>query len=145
MSSISMPGSKRTIRASLSKTAMPKTRCSPATPIASWASNAVPIATAPSASAQPPAPTSIQQDSASSASTSTPPAQTQAKKGKKEEKEYLWGSGSGVAAATDPVYGQVVFAEYGVPFNEADLTDFRPLLRRTLLACGQYRTHLARA
>ena len=93
--------------------------------------------------AQPPAPTPTQQDSASSASTSTPPAQTQEKKGKKEEKEYLWGYGSGVAAATDPVYGQVVFAEYTLPFNEADLTYFRPLLRRSVLACGQYPRYLA--
>jgi hypothetical protein len=29
----------------------------------------------------------------------------------KEVKEYLWGYGSGVAAATDPVYGDVVLAE----------------------------------
>ena len=80
---------------------------------------------------------------ATSASTSTPPSDNQEKKGQKEEKEYLWGYGSGVAAATDPVYGEVVLAEYTLPFNEADLTYFRPLLRRAVLACGAYPTHLA--
>ena len=91
----------------------------------------------------------------SSASTSTPPAdkkekkarpdqkEEKEKKGHKEEKEYLWGYGSGVAAATDPVYGEVVLAEYTLPFNEADLTYFRPLLHRAVLATGQYPTHLA--
>jgi hypothetical protein len=65
------------------------------------------------------------------------------KKAKQEEKEYLWGYGSGVAAATDPVYGDVVLAEYTLPFNEADLTYFRPLLRRAVVATNQYPTHLA--
>ena len=80
------------------------------------------------------------------ASTSTPPPDNPDQKGKKhqkEEKEYLWGYGSGVAAATDPVYGDVVLAEYTLPFNQADLTYFRPLLRRTVLATGQYPTYLA--
>ena len=65
------------------------------------------------------------------------------KKETKEEKEYLWGYGSGVAAATDPVYGDVVLAEYTLPFNEADLTYFRPLLRHLVVATDQYPTHLA--
>ena len=94
-------------------------------------------------SAQPPAPTPIQQDSSCPASNSTPPAAKPDHKGKKEEKEYLWGYGSGVAAATDPVYGDVVLAEYTLPFNEADLTYFRPLLRRVVLVTNQYPTHLA--
>ncbi len=38
------------------------------------------------------------------------------------KKESLFGYGSGVAAATDPVYGDVVLAEYTLPFNEADVT-----------------------
>ena len=33
----------------------------------------------------------------------------------KATKECLWGYGSGVAAATDPVYGNVVLAEYTLP------------------------------
>jgi len=32
-------------------------------------------------------------------------------------KEYVWGYGSGVAAATDPRYGDVVLAEYTQPFG----------------------------
>jgi len=35
-------------------------------------------------------------------------------------KEYVWGYGSGVAAATDPAYGDVVLAEDTQPFNEVD-------------------------
>ena len=101
----------------------------------------------PDASAQPaPTTTSTQlgkQDTPSFTSTSTPTAQTKDKKDKKEEKEYIWGYGSGVAAATDPVYGDVVLAEYTLPFNEADLTYFRPLLRRAVLAGGQYPSYLA--
>ncbi len=48
-----------------------------------------------------------------------------------EKKELLWGYGSGVAAATDPVYGDVVLADYTLPFNEADVTYYRPLFQRT--------------
>jgi len=42
------------------------------------------------------------------------PTSTQ-KKETKEEREYIWGYGSGVAAATNPVYGDVVLAEYTLP------------------------------
>lgn len=61
----------------------------------------------------------------------------------KEKKEYLWGYGSGVAAATDPVYSDVVLAEYTLPFNEADVTYYRPLYQRTVLATNQFPTHVA--
>jgi hypothetical protein len=60
----------------------------------------------------------------------------------KEIKEYLWGYGSGVAAATDPVYGDVVLAEYTLPFNEGDVTYYRPLYQRTVVALGFYPTHV---
>ena len=40
----------------------------------------------------------------------------------KVSKEYVWGYGSGVAAATDPRHGDVVLAEYTQPFNEGDAT-----------------------
>jgi hypothetical protein len=60
----------------------------------------------------------------------------------KEKKEYLWGYGSGVAAATDPVYGDVVLAEYTLPFNEADVTYYRPLFQRTVVATNQFPTHV---
>ncbi len=45
----------------------------------------------------------------------------------KEKKEVIWGYGSGVAAAPTPDYGDVVLAEYTQPFNEGDVTYFRPL------------------
>ena len=61
----------------------------------------------------------------------------------KEQKEYLWGYGSGVAAATDPVYGDVVLAEYTLPFNEADVTYYRPLFQRVVVATNQLPTHVA--
>jgi len=62
--------------------------------------------------------------------------------GKKEKKEYIWGYGSGVAAATDPIYGDVVLAEYTLPFNEADVTYYRPLFRRVVVATNQLPTHV---
>ena len=43
-----------------------------------------------------------------------------------------------VAAATDPVYGDVVLAEYTQPFNEGDSTYFRALYRQTMLALDAY-------
>ena len=61
---------------------------------------------------------------------------------KKEVKEYLWGYGSGVAAATDPVYGDVVLAEDTLPFNEADVTHYRSLYQRTVVATNQLPTHV---
>ncbi len=60
----------------------------------------------------------------------------------KEKKVSLFGSGSGVAAATDPVYGDVVLAEYTLPFNEADVTYFRPLSQRAVVALDQYPIHI---
>lgn len=60
-----------------------------------------------------------------------------------EKKELLWGYGSGVAAATTPDYGDVVLAEYTQPFNEGDVTYFRPLHHQASLALGRYPTHLA--
>ena len=60
----------------------------------------------------------------------------------KEVKEYLWGYGSGVAAATIPPYGDVVLAEFTQPFNETDVTYYRPLYLRAVLALGFYPTHV---
>lgn len=48
------------------------------------------------------------------------------------KQEYLWGYGSGVMAATDPDYGDVVLAEYTQPFNETDPTYFEPLYERVV-------------
>jgi hypothetical protein len=59
-----------------------------------------------------------------------------------EKKELLWGYGSGVAAATTADYGDVVLAESTQPFNEGDVTYFRPLYRQTVLALKQFPTHV---
>jgi hypothetical protein len=62
---------------------------------------------------------------------------------KKQKKVSLFGYGTGVAACTDPVYGDIVLAEYTLPFNEADVTYYRPLFRRTVVALNQLPTHVA--
>ncbi len=51
-------------------------------------------------------------------------------------KEYLWGYGTGLLAATYPEYGDVVLAEYTLPFNEADSTYFAPLYERLMETTG---------
>lgn len=61
----------------------------------------------------------------------------------KEKKEGLFGYGSGVAVSTDPVYGDVVHAEYTLPFNAADSRYYRPLFDHSVLALGHYPTHVA--
>lgn len=53
--------------------------------------------------------------------------QQQGNVAKKRRKEFLWGYGTGVVSCTDPLYGDVVLAEHTLPFNEADLTYYRPL------------------
>lgn len=60
-----------------------------------------------------------------------------------ENKELIWGYGSGNAVATDPVYGDVVLAEVTQPFNEGDVTYFRPLYQQSVLALDAFPTHLA--
>ena len=60
----------------------------------------------------------------------------------KEKKESLFGYGSGVASCTDPVYGDVVLAEYTQPFNEGDITYFVPLYLRMLALLGTFPTHI---
>jgi hypothetical protein len=60
---------------------------------------------------------------------------------KKEVKEYLWGYGSGVAAATTPDYGDVVLAEYTQPFNEGDVSYYLPLHRQTVATLGFFPLH----
>jgi hypothetical protein len=59
-----------------------------------------------------------------------------------EKKEYVWGYGSGVAAATTAEYGDVVLAEYTQAFNENDVTYFRTLHERTVIALNQFPTHI---
>ena len=62
--------------------------------------------------------------------------------GTTKEKKLIWGYGSGVAAATTPDYGDVLLAEYTLPFNEGDVTYFRPLYDQTVLALSDFPTHL---
>jgi hypothetical protein len=62
---------------------------------------------------------------------------------KKVKKVSLFGYGTGVAACTDPVSGDVVLAEYTLPFNEADVTYSRPLFRRAVMAANQFPTSVA--
>lgn len=59
----------------------------------------------------------------------------------KEEKEVLWGYGSGVAAATVAEYGDVVIAEHTLPFNEADVTYYRPLYQKAVTALNHLPTY----
>jgi hypothetical protein len=61
----------------------------------------------------------------------------------KTTKELIWGYGTGIAAAITPDYGAVVLAEYTQPFNENDITYFRPLYRQTVVALNQFPTYLA--
>jgi len=61
---------------------------------------------------------------------------------KKEVKEYLWGYGSGVAAATTPDYGDVVMAENTLPFHEADVTYYHPLYLRTVMVLDRFPIHV---
>jgi hypothetical protein len=68
--------------------------------------------------------------------------QEQADGSKKAKKEYLWGYGSGVAAATTPDYGDVVLAEYPQPFNEGDVSYYHPLFHQAVVALNQFPTHV---
>jgi hypothetical protein len=60
----------------------------------------------------------------------------------KEKKELIWGYGSGVAAATNPVYGDVVLADCTLPFNENDVTYFVPLYIQTVAMLTAFPLHI---
>ncbi len=60
----------------------------------------------------------------------------------KEKKESLFGYGSGVASCTDPVYGDIILAEYTQPFNEGDITYFVPLYLRMVALLGAFPIHI---
>jgi hypothetical protein len=59
-----------------------------------------------------------------------------------EHKELIWGYGTGIAVSTHTDYGTVVLADYSQPFNEGDITYFRPLYQRTVLALNSFPTNL---
>jgi hypothetical protein len=69
--------------------------------------------------------------------------QEQADGSTKEQKEYLWGYGSGVVSAITADYGDVVLAEFTQPFNENDVTYYRPLSLQTVAVLGFFPTHVA--
>lgn len=60
----------------------------------------------------------------------------------KEKKELIWGYGTGIAVSTIVDYGAVVLAEWTQPFNEGDITYFRPLYQQTTAALTHFPTHL---
>jgi hypothetical protein len=60
----------------------------------------------------------------------------------KEKKESLFGYGSGIATCTDPVYGDVILADFTQTFNEGDITYFVPLYIRTVATLGFFPTHI---
>jgi hypothetical protein len=57
--------------------------------------------------------------------------------------ETLWGYGTGIISATDPVYGDVVLAEHTQPFHQPDVTFFRPLFAQVQAHLGRCPTNLA--
>jgi hypothetical protein len=64
--------------------------------------------------------------------------QEQADGSTKEQKEYLWGYGTGIATSFVAGYGDVVLAEYTLPFNENDISYFFPLYLQTVAHLGHY-------
>ena len=68
--------------------------------------------------------------------------QKQADGSEKKKKEYLWGYGSGVAAATTAGYGDVVLGEQTLTFKEADVTYFPPLFIQTVALLGFFPTNI---
>jgi len=60
-----------------------------------------------------------------------------------ERKEYLWGYGSGIAAAKVAQEVECVLAEHTQTFDAHDVTYFRPLLEQTCANLGLHPTNLA--
>jgi hypothetical protein len=58
------------------------------------------------------------------------------------EKEYLWGYGTAIATATDPVYGDVVLAELTQPFNQQDVTYYHPVYEQAVAHLGRRPTNV---
>ncbi len=56
----------------------------------------------------------------------------------KEVKEYLWGYGSGVASAIVAGYGDIIFADHTLPFNENDVSYYLPLFIHTVIHLGDF-------
>src|SRR6266568_3295258 len=60
----------------------------------------------------------------------------------KERKEYLWGSGSGIATATTPDYGDIVIADFTQGFNESDVSYFLRVYIQTVAVLGFFPLHI---
>jgi hypothetical protein len=60
----------------------------------------------------------------------------------KERKEYLWGYGSGIATATTPDYGDMVFADLTQAFNASDVSYFLRLYIQTVAVLGFFPLHI---
>jgi hypothetical protein len=58
------------------------------------------------------------------------------------EKEFLWGYGTGIAAATDATDGDVVLAEVTQPFNHQDVTYYHPVYAQAAAHLGQRPTNV---
>jgi hypothetical protein len=61
----------------------------------------------------------------------------------RREKTYLWGYGTGIVSATDPVYGDVVVAELTQAFNHQDVTVYHPLYAQAVATLGHPPTNVA--
>lgn len=64
-------------------------------------------------------------------------------RGAKAGKAWLWGYGSGIAAATHPAVGDVVLAEATQTFNHQDVAWFAPVHARAVANPGFHPTNLA--
>jgi len=70
-------------------------------------------------------------------------AKCRANQAGRTEKEFLWGYGTGLAAATDPAHGDVVLAELTQPFNRQDVTYFHPVRDQAAAHLGRAPTNVA--
>jgi hypothetical protein len=57
--------------------------------------------------------------------------------------EWLWGYGSGVASAIDPILGDVTLAEQTQPFNQSDITYFHQLYQQVCQHLAHPPTNIA--
>ena len=67
----------------------------------------------------------------------TPASEAVAPSQKRGDAEYYWGYATGVVATIVAELGEVVLAERTRPFNESDISSFRPLLQQTERRLGR--------
>lgn len=61
----------------------------------------------------------------------------------RERKEFVWGYGTGLVSAWHPQYGDCVLAHHTQPFNEADVTYYRPVYTQVTEILGRVPTNVA--